>query len=120
VSDPLPCWATRMEVDTRYDYGSDTFDDSAPLWSPNCQHDACVAEERLHEQGTCSERFDGPTAVECPQIECRFATAHSMCDLDQGHNGEHRFVREDEITLYFVDPDDAAQERAAAGGGAGS
>ena|SRR5688572_31293438 len=99
-----PCWIERMEVDPIYDYRSDSWDGDAPLWSPNCGHDVCLMEEALHDAGQCTEMDQIVVGVDCPQSVCRWNTAHAMCDLDSGHDGEHVFASPDEIVLVFPAP----------------
>ncbi len=99
-----PCWVQRFEVDPRYDYHADTFDDDAPGMAPNCDHETCAAEMQRHADSTYEcDLCTGVTLWDCPISECRWDTIHAMCDLDKGHAGEHVFVSSDEIVLMFPD-----------------
>ena len=101
MSNPRPCWIARLEADPRFDYGEDTFGPPAGTWAPDCGHAACVEDERA-----CTDCHDWG----CPVARCRWDTAHAMCELDEGHDGEHRFVPENEIVLIFRSAEGAARE----------
>lgn len=106
-----PCWAERMEIDPRYDYREDTFDENAPLWSPHCGHAVCLKEDALHKssppnRSLCSTPDSG---WDCPMATCRWDTAHATCSLDDGHDGEHEFIPTSEIMLVFPSQPTAAE-----------
>lgn len=91
------CFTERREADPRYDLAGDAYDESAPLFPPQCGHEACADEDRLHRSGRCSE--DHP--ADCPHSVCLWAVSHATCDLERGHRGAHLFCDEPARMLVF-------------------
>ncbi len=77
----LLCWILREEVE--------------PDCEPNCwpeNHPACWV--GIDPEGDWLDYDDAPA-------KCRWNQIHALCDLDQGHSGEHVFMGEDSIVLNF-------------------
>lgn len=79
-----PCDAERHD-DPRFAYAESTFDPPPGTWAPDCGHPACIEDDRHCPSG------DGFHDWDCPVAECRWNTARNVCDLEAGHEGEHRF-----------------------------
>jgi hypothetical protein len=82
----MGCDAIRREADPRFEYTNwDTFAPPPGTWAPDCGHAACVEDDKHCPSG------DGFHTYDCPVAVCRWDTARATCDLDDGHDGGHRW-----------------------------
>lgn len=70
--------------DPRFAYAEDTFNPPPGTWAPDCGHEACVADDTA-----CA---DTGHYWDCAVAKCRHGVAHTTCDFEGGHPGDHSYA----------------------------
>ncbi len=93
MSETAYCDLPREDSEPRWNWREDTFDPPPGVWSPECGHAVCIAEDALHVE-TDNRECTSPTGSgwDCPLGECRWNTVHAACDLPAGHDGQHQYA----------------------------
>lgn len=84
MSDIVYCAAEAAD-DPRFAYAEDTFNPPPGTWAPDCGHPACIEDD--------AKDADVGHSWDCAVAECRYGIAHSTCDFEAGHDGDHSYAR---------------------------